>query len=46
MYLQHVAVQVYHLQRAQNVSFNNQLPMISYYLPGPLDCSTSVVDTD
>jgi len=46
MYLQHVSVQVYHLQGAQNASFDNQLPMISYYLPGSLDCSSSIVDAD
>jgi hypothetical protein len=46
MYLQHAAVQVYHLQGAQNASFNNQLPIISYYLPGSLACSSSAVDVD
>jgi len=46
MYLQHVSVQVYHLQGAQNVSFNNQMPMITYYLPSSLECSSSVVDVD
>ena len=46
LYLQHFSVQVYHFQGAQNASFNNQLPMINYYLPGSLVCSSPVLDVD
>jgi hypothetical protein len=46
MYVQHATAQLHHLQGAQNASFNNQLPMTSYYLPGSLDSSSSAVDVD